>query len=223
MMTHRLAFALIIGLASLPCWANPVTDGQVNINSSRASNVMLYPNKALVTHQLSALPDDQGQLQVLGLPWQWNNDSVELGYFSSGSSKLSDVVPSTLVWQPGGLDREVVYRGLVGKSVELMGGGLNVPVQGTMLSYHDKLALVQGSNGRQYLVDWNDPQGIRLAGREAILAESHMTPSITAHFSASETRKLDADALMLSYVTSAIHYNTYYRLNLTGKSQVGWS
>ncbi|MET4694348.1 hypothetical protein [Endozoicomonas lisbonensis] len=211
MLMNRLGLALVlVGAVGIQPLAARADAGRVDINNAVQSSLTLYSDKAFVRHSLSALPSEQGSLQVSGLPREWDHDSLELRYQESAGS----VAPAQLIWQPEGLDRDVIYRGMVGKSVELLGGGLNVPVQGTMLSYHSGLALVQGTNGRQYLVDWSDPQGIRVAGRDAMVADNQLVSGITASFTPEQVKQLQADNLQLSYVTPSVRYSSHYRMTV---------
>lgn len=220
MLASRLAITLVLfgAVGIQQAVAVETADGRVDISSASQSSLTLYPDKALVRHSLSAMPTEQGSLQVVGMPRDWDHDSLDLIYQLRNGS----VAPANLFWQPGGLNRDAIYRGLVGKSVELLGGGLNVPVQGTMLSYHSGLALVQGTNGRQYLVDWNDPQGIRVAGRDTMIAEHHLPSQITATFTTDQMKQVSADQLKLSYVTPSVRYSSHYRLTLNdaGKARI---
>lgn len=192
--------------------------GRINVINAKQSSLTLYADKALVRHTLSAMPGEKGELQLTGMPRDWDLDSLELDYQLPNGS----IAPTLLSWQPGGLNRDAIYRGLVGKSVELLGGGLNVPVQGTMLSYYSGLALVQGTNGRQYLVDWSDPQGIRVAGRDSMVTDSQLPSRITARFNPEVLKDIPADALRLSYVTPSLRYSSHYRLTLSdsGKARI---
>ncbi|AMO56459.1 hypothetical protein GZ77_06645 [Endozoicomonas montiporae] len=215
MLINRLSFALVLAgaLSVQPLMAQDGAQagvGRVDISHAGQSSLTLYSDKAFVRHSLFVKPTDQGSLQVVGMPRDWDTDSLELSYqMQSGS-----VTPAQLLWQQGGLNRDTIYRGMVGKQVELLGGGLNVPVQGTMLSYHSGLALVQGTNGRQYLVDWNDPQGIRLAGRDAMVSDNQLSSRISASFTPEQMKQLNADNLQLSYVTPSVRFSNHYRMSV---------
>lgn len=80
------------------------------------------------------------------------------------------------------------------------------------------MGLVQGSNGRQYLVDWNDPQGIRLASREQVFLEKDYQTRLIARF----PDLVGTDQLRLSYITPSIRYSSHYRMTLddTGKARI---
>ena len=205
------------------CAAGPVVfadepAGEVDISTAKTTSLMLYQDQALVRKTLTAQPDEHGELRIIGMPDDWRYDSLELDYpLPSGS-----VAPLQLSWQPGGLNRDALYRQLVGKSVELLGGGLNVPVQGTLLSYRSGLALVQGTNGRQYLVDWDDPQGIRVAGRDPLATDLRSQSYISAVFKTEQLPQLADKPLRLSYVTPLLHYSSHYRLTLAenGKARI---
>ena len=217
MLMNRVGLALmLVGTVGIQPLAARADAGRVDISSAVQSSLTLYSDKAFVRHSLSALPSEQGRLQVLGLPREWEHESLELRYKGSAGS----VTPAQLLWQPEGLNRDVIYRGMVGKSVELLGGGLNVPVQGTMLSYYSGLALVQGTNGRQYLVDWSDPQGIRVAGRDSMVADNQLVSGITASFTPEQVKQLKANSLQLSYVTPSLRYSNHYRMTVNDSGKL---
>ncbi|MGI9280635.1 MAG: hypothetical protein ACR2PX_13590 [Endozoicomonas sp.] len=188
--------------------------GRVEVSHAKSTSLTLYPDRTLVRQEFKVIPGPEGTLIVEGMAHDWEDDSLELEY---RKGKLGEV-PDSLTWQRGGLDRDRLYRRLVGKSVELMGGGLNVPVQGVMLSYDSGMGLIQGSNGRQYLVDWNDPEGIRLAAREQVFLEKDYQTRLMARFP-----DLDGtDQLRLSYITPSIRYSSHYRMTLLddGKARI---
>ena len=192
--------------------------GQVNISDAETTSLMIYQDQALVRKKLAARPDDMGILQITGMPDEWRYDSLELDYqLASGS-----LAPRQLGWQFNGSSRDVIYRSMVGKSVELLGGGLNVPVQGTLLSYRSGLGLVQGTNGRQYLVDWDDPQGIRIAVRDALANDIQIQSYLYAAFNPGDLDKIGEHPLRLSYLTPQLRYSSHYRLTLEdrGKARI---
>ncbi|WP_422138052.1 DUF4139 domain-containing protein [Endozoicomonas sp. ALC020] len=188
--------------------------GRVEVSHANSTHLTLYPDKTLVRQQFKVLPGSDGSLVVEGMADDWEDDSLELEYIKDKQG----LVPDSLTWHRGGLDRDHLYNRLVGKSVELVGGGLNVPVQGVLLSYDSGMGLVQGSNGRQYLVDWNDPQGIRLASREQVFLEKDYQTRLIARFPDLE----GTDQLRLSYITPSIRYSSHYRMTLDddGKARI---
>lgn len=201
-----LTGAVTAAIGSMPALAEEQV-GRVDVSEASATSLTLYPDKTLVRQQFKVLPGPEGVVIVEGMARDWDETSLELEYVKDNRG----TVPVNLSWQRGGLDRESLYRRLVGKSVELMGGGLNVPVQGVMLSYDSGMGLVQGANGRQYLVDWNDPQGIRLASRDTVFLEKDYQARLMAHFSEVE----NPEALRLSYITPSIRYSSHYRMTLS--------
>ncbi|WP_257274156.1 MULTISPECIES: DUF4139 domain-containing protein [unclassified Endozoicomonas] len=213
-LTGILSSAVVLTAMS----ANMVTAdeqaGRVEVGHASSTHLTLYPDKALVRQQFKVLPGPEGKLVVEGMADDWEDDSLELEYIADKQG----VVPDSLIWHRGGLDRDHLYHRLVGKSVELVGGGLNVPVQGVLLSYDSGMGLVQGSNGRQYLVDWNDPQGIRLASREQVFLEKDYQTRLIARF----PDLVGTDQLRLSYITPSIRYSSHYRMTLddTGKARI---
>jgi hypothetical protein len=198
--------ALVLGLTASAAMAEDKV-GIVEVSKATETSLTLYPDKALVRQQFKVLPGPGGLVVVEGMARDWQDDSLELEYIHGNQGQ----VPVNLTWQRGGLDRDRLYRRLVGRSVEMMGGGLNVPVQGVMLSYDSGMGLVQGTNGRQYLVDWNDPEGIRLATRDAVFLEKDYQTRLMANFSEVE----GTDKLRLSYITPSIHYSSQYRMTIS--------
>ena len=186
-------------------------DKTVSVNESDSTLLTIYPDKTLVRQQFTVTPSDKGLIQVKGMPSDWLEDSLELDFRDGSVSQL----PEKLWWYRGGLDRDSLYRKLVGKGVELVGGGLNVSVQGTLLTYDHGVALVQGSNGRQYLVDMQDAQGFRIVARETVFTEKDYQPVLNAEFS----QKSLSGNLRLAYSTPSISYNSHYRLTLEQKSK----
>ncbi|WP_252179832.1 DUF4139 domain-containing protein [Endozoicomonas sp. 4G] len=213
-LTGILSSAVVLTAMSTQMVMADEQAGRVEVSHANSTRLTLYPDKALVRQQFNVLPGPEGTLVVEGMADDWEDDSLELEYLKDKQG----LVPDSLTWHRGGLDRDHLYHRLIGKSVELVGGGLNVPVQGVMLSYDSGMALVQGSNGRQYLVDWNDPQGIRLASREQVFLEKDYQTRLIARFP-----NLDGtDQLRLSYITPSIRYSSHYRMTLddSGKARI---
>ncbi|WP_062270100.1 hypothetical protein [Endozoicomonas arenosclerae] len=205
-LTGILSSAIVLSALTAQTVIADEQVGRVEVSHAEKTSLTLYPDRTLVRQQFKVIPGAEGTLIVEGMAHDWEDDSLELEY----TRKNQGIVPDSLTWQRGGLDRDRLYRRLVGKSVELMGGGLNVPVQGVMLSYDSGMGLVQGTNGRQYLVDWNDPEGIRLAARESVFLEKDYQTRLMARFPDLE----GTDQLRLSYITPSIHYSSHYRMTL---------
>ncbi|MGB1272431.1 MAG: DUF4139 domain-containing protein, partial [Endozoicomonas sp.] len=140
------------------------------------------------------------------MPDDWQEGSLELGY-QDGDRRQ---VPERVWWPKGGLGRDLIYRRLVGKTVEVIGGGLNVAVQGALMTYDRGMGLVQGSNGRQYLVDFQDPQGFRMVSRDSSLSRQDYFPFLMADFGQQQVK----GTLKLSYLTHSIRFSSYYRLTI---------
>lgn len=188
---------------------------QVDINTSGSTSLMIYQDYALVRKSLSVKPDDKGILQIVGMPDEWRYDSLELDYqLASGS-----LAPRQMGWHLNGLSRDAIYRSMVGKAVELLGGGLNAPMQGTLLFYRSGLGLVQGRDGRQFVVDWDDPQGIRMTGKDSLTNEIQLQSHIYATFEVADLDKIAEHPLRLSYVTPQLRYSSHYRLTLEEKGK----
>ncbi len=205
-MIKRLWLPLCI-MATIPYSvfaAPPQIPGGLQLDSAVSSEITFYPDKALVKQGFTVLPGTDGSLIIEGFGNDWQENSLELEYVDGNTSTY----PEKIWWRRGGLDRDSLYNKLVGKSVELVGGGLNVPVQGELLVYDAGVALVQGNNGRQYVVDWNDSQGFRLAAREPVFTEKDYIARLTADFGQQKPK----GALQLSYLTSSLRYSSQYRL-----------
>lgn len=197
------AFYLSAGSIDLLA-AIPENSGVLELDRAVQNDLTLYGDKALIRQRFNVQPDSNGMVSVEGIGSNWRGDSLELEY--TGGDK--PVLPTKISWTKGRLDRDSLYSKLVGKTVELVGGGLNVPVQGELLVYDDGVALVQGHNGRQYVVDWNDSQGVRLASKEPVFTEKDYIARLTADFG----RQPTLEPLRLSYLTPALKYSSEYRL-----------
>ena len=206
------SFSVILSGAALTERALAETaNNTISVDQSDFTLLTIYPDTTLVRQRFTVSPSDEGLIQVKGMPSDWLEDSLELDFRDGSISQL----PEKLWWYRGGLDRDSLYRKLVGKGVELVGGGLNVSVQGTLLTYDRGIALVQGSNGRQYLVDMQDAQGFRIVARETVFTEKDYQPVLNAEFS----QKSISGNLRLAYSTPSISYNSHYRLTLEQKSK----
>ncbi|WP_153767274.1 hypothetical protein [Endozoicomonas sp. OPT23] len=198
--------ALIAVVVLSGSMAQASSTGLVNLKEAQSSQLSIYSNRALVNQVFENSLNDKGQVTLTGISKLWQQNSIEMELNMAGKWQS----PDSLTWKQGGLERERLYHSLVGKQVELIGGGLNVSVQGTLISYDGGLGLVQGTNGRQYLIDWSDPQGIRLAAREESYLAGDFQPSLSASFN--EASK--ADSLRLSYITSGLRYSNQYRMTI---------
>ena len=200
-------FALSVSMAQAS------STGLISQKDVRSSQLSIYSDQTLVEQVFSVKPSEAGQVVLTGIGEHWQQNSIEME-LDQNNQWLS---PERLTWKRGGLERERLYHSLVGKQVELIGGGLNVSVQGTLVSYDNGLGLVQGINGRQYLIDWSDPQGIRLAAREEAYLAGDFQPSLTAQFANAG----EAGTLRLSYITSGLRYSNQYRMTISNKARSG--
>ena len=209
MINHSLLPLAICLSLSLPVFAT--TGGRLHIENAQSSEITLYPDKALVKQDFAALPDDEGTLVLEGVEMDWRENGFSLAYVD-GDQRY---IPNNLWWRKGVLDRDAIYSRLIGHSVELMGGGINVPVQGELLVYGKGIGLVKGSNGRQYIVDWNDPQGVRMASREPVFTGKDYADYMVAEFGDQKPQ----GQLELSYLTHSLSYDGYYRLTKESDGQ----
>ena len=198
---YLMPLAVLVSL-SHPAMAND--PGRLKLDSAISSELTLYPDKALVKQDFKTLPASDGTLVLEGFGRDWRESSFELEYHN-GDKRF---YPEKLWWRRGGLDRDSLYSKLVGRPVELMGGGINVPVQGELLVYDAGVALVQGNNGRQYVVDWNDAQGVRLASREPVFTGQDYADRMIAEFGDQKPE----GKLELSYLTPSLSFSSQYRL-----------
>ncbi|WP_299726555.1 hypothetical protein [uncultured Endozoicomonas sp.] len=187
-----------------------VVEGRLNVSEAKASTVTLYRDKAFIAQTFNKLPNQQGVLELAGLPMNRQNGSLCLEY-RDGNHVIR---PDTITWYLGGLDRDNYYRKLVGKTVEVFGSGLNVSVQGKLITFQNGVGLVEGNNGRQYFVDYQDPQGLRVLSREPSETQGKYLKYHTANFGQQKT----AGKLHLSYITPLLSYESHYRLSVNASN-----
>lgn len=211
MMIKKHAFLPLVICLVVPLPVFATTAGRLQIENAQSSEITLYPDKALVKQSFATLPDDKGSLVLEDAGEDWQDNSFSLAYVD-GSQRY---IPNSIWWRQDRLDRDVIYSKLVGHSVELMGGGINVPVQGELLVYGEGIGLVQGNNGRQYIVDWNDAQGVRMASRETIFAGKDYADRMVAEFGDQKPQ----GQLELSYLTHSLSYTSYYQLSKEADGQ----
>ncbi|PJE80485.1 hypothetical protein CI610_00511 [invertebrate metagenome] len=202
-----LPWLVVASLGYTPCMMAAAKTGKVFFDQSSSTTLTLYQNRGIVQQSFDILPDEKGQLILEGMVNNWDEDSLDIHYQDDNRSIGADRV----WWHSQGLNRDSLYGRLVGKPVELIGGGLNVPVQGEMLAYDKGMALVQGSNGRQYVVDWHDSQGFRLASRDKLFSDDDYTNRIHASFN----DKITTNNLRVNYITSSLSYSSHYRMVLS--------
>ena len=196
-----LSWAVLTSLSAPVLAEDP---GHLTVEEADSTELTLYLDKALISQFFTDQSLNEGKLTLEGVGKDWLEGSVELK-LRQGEQHFS---PEKLWFRKGGLSRDSLYSKLVGKSVELIGGGINVPVQGELLVYKEGIALVQGNNGRQYVVDWNDAQGVRLASKAPVFTTGDYADRMVAEFAAVNAQ----GSLELSYLTSALSYTSHYRL-----------
>lgn len=201
---------LINLLLCLPTTAAGDT-GRLNLANADSNEITLYTNKALVTQTFIELPDKKGKLVLEGFDSNWQESAFLLQYTSANKRYF----PERIWWHNDTLNRDSLYAKLVGHSVELAGATINEPVQGKLLAYNTGVGLVQGNDKRQYIVDLNDAQGIRLTFDEAIFKQQDYTNLITAEFGEQNPQ----GALTLTYISPLLHYTSLYRLTREDKNQ----
>ena len=208
-MHIRLFMALGLSVM-ISAYASAEMEGAtVSVGEADSTLLTLYPNKTLVRQRFSVKPSGDGFIRIEGMPTDWLENSLEVDYRDNNKSQL----PEKLWWHRGGLDRDVLYRKLIGKNVEVVGGGLNVPVLGTLLAYDRGVALVQGNNGNQYLVDIQDAGGFRVIPRDSLFTEADYQPFLHIGFG----KKTVSGHLRLAYSTPSLRYSSHYRLTLEQK------
>ena len=181
--------------------------GNVSLKDAVSMGLVLYHDKGVVRQKFSMRPDANGQVILNGMMNKMEEGSLHV-YFQGPEGK---VIADQVWWHNNGLNRNSLYGRLVGKPVELVGGGLNASVSGEMLAYDSGIALVQGSNGRQYVVDWMDSQGFRLAAREKLFAESDYSTRVNVLFKT----PVIGDDLRVSYATPLLKYTMNYKVTIS--------
>ncbi|WP_257267047.1 hypothetical protein [Endozoicomonas sp. ONNA2] len=210
MFKHSLLVLLVSGFLVTRA-SGETLPGRLNVAQPQSTVVTLYSDKALISQTFNARPDGQGRLAIAGLPINWLDGSLNLEYIDAETVYR----PADVFWYQGGLDRDNYYRNLVGKNVELIGGGLNVAIQGKLVSYQQGIGLVEGNNGRQYFIDYHDPQGLRILSRAVTEGLGENLKYVQADFG----RQPVSGPLKLSYITPQLSYDSHYRLTLLSHNQ----
>ncbi|WP_257296127.1 hypothetical protein [Endozoicomonas sp. YOMI1] len=210
MFKHSLLILLMSGFLITRASGESLP-GKLNVEQPQSTVVTLYSDKALISQIFNSRPDAQGTLEISGLPINRLDGSLNLEYIDG------DTVfrPEDVFWYQGGLDRDNYYRNLVGKNVELFGGGLNVAILGKLVSYQQGIGLVEGNNGRQYFIDYHDPQGLRMLS----LASSETQGENLKYVKADFGQQPVSGPLRLSYITPQLSYDSHYRLTLLSHNQ----
>ncbi|MBO9481470.1 hypothetical protein [Salinisphaera sp. G21_0] len=210
MFKHSLLILLVSGFVITRASGESLP-GKLNVEQPQSTVVTLYSDKALVSQRFNAQPDGQGSLKIAGLPINRLDGSLNLEYIDGDTVYR----PEDVFWYQGGLDRDNYYRNLVGKNVELFGGGLNVAIQGKLVSYQQGVGLVEGNNGRQYLIDYHDPQGLRILSQASSETQGENLKYVRADFGQQSV----SGPLKLSYITPQLSYDSHYRLTLLSHNQ----
>ncbi|MFK0573045.1 hypothetical protein [Endozoicomonas sp.] len=210
MFKPSLLVLIISSLVSMSAQGN-TQPGQLDVNQAQSTIVTLYSDKALISQNFKKQPDKKGILEISGLPVNRLDGSLNLEY-TDGAAVYR---PEDISWYQGGLDRDNYYRNLIGKTVEVFGGGLNVAIQGKLISYQQGIGLVESSNGRQYFIDYHDPQGLRMLSRDSTDIQGKYLKYLTADFGNQSVSGM----LNLSYITPLLNYDSHYRLTLLSENQ----
>ncbi len=210
MFKHSLLVLLVSGFMVAKA-SGEALPGKLNVEQPKSTVVTLYSDKALISQTFNSRPDAKGSLEISGLPINRLDGSLNLEYVNGETVYR----PEEIFWYQGGLDRDNYYRNLVGKNVEVFGGGLNVAIQGKLVSYQQGIGLVEGSNGRQYFIDYHDPQGLRILSRVSSETQGKSLKYLTADFGQQPV----SGPLKLTYITPQLSYDSHYRLTLLSQNQ----
>lgn len=210
MFKPSLLVLIISGLVTISAQGS-TPQGKLNVNQAQSTIVTLYSDKALISQDFKKQPDEKGNLEISGLPVNRLDGSLNLEYIDGETVQR----PEEISWYQGGLDRDNYYRNLVGKTVEVVGGGLNVAIQGKLVSYQQGIGLVEGNNARQYFIDYHDPQGLRMLSRDSADTQGKYLKYLTAKFG----KHPASGNLKLSYITPLLSYDSHYRLTLLSENQ----
>jgi len=185
----------------------------VKFDNSLSNEITLYPGKGLVKQTFEALPASDGILLLEGFCYGRREGGFQVEYRNGSKSYR----PEKTRWSPGKIDRDSLYGMMVGRGVELIGGGVNVPVPGKLLIYDAGIGLVKGNNGREYIVDLSDANGMRLASREPVLAEKSYADQVFVDFGQQKPEGI----LMISYISSLLGYSSQYQFRKDENGK-GW-
>ncbi|MDP0562030.1 MAG: hypothetical protein QS721_06760 [Candidatus Endonucleobacter sp. (ex Gigantidas childressi)] len=185
----------------------------VRLDSALSNEITLYPDKGLINQSFEVLPASNGILLLEGFGYGRREAGFQIEYRKGNKSYR----PEKTRWWPGDIKRDNLYGMIVGRGVELIGGGLNVPVQGKLLAYDFGIALVKGTNGREYIVDLSDRNGVRLASRESVFAEKIYADQMMVDFGQQKPDGL----LILSYLSSLLGYSSQYQF-MQEENGKGW-
>lgn len=210
MFKHSLMVLLVSGLVTIQAQGS-TPQGKLNVSQAQSTIVTLYSDKALISQDFKQQPDEKGMLEISGLPVNRLDGSLDLEYTDGAAVHRAEEIS----WYQGGLDRDNYYRNLIGKTVEVFGGGLNVAIQGKLISYQQGIGLVEGSNGRQYFIDYHDPQGLRMLSGDSTDTRGKYLKYLTADFG----NRSVSGKLSLSYITPLLNYDSHYRLTLLSENQ----
>lgn len=210
-MFKRSLLALLLSGVGVAQASDGTTEGKLNVNQAKSTVVTLFTDKALISQNFDIRPDETGRLEIAGLSINQLDGSLNLEYIDGETIHR----PEQVLWYQGGLDRENYYRSLVGKEVEVFGGGLNTAIVGTLVSYQQGIGLVEGSNHRQYFIDYHDPQGLRILSLEPLQGQDKSLNYLIANFGQQSAN----GALRLSYITPLLNYDSHYRLTLLSDHQ----
>lgn len=205
MFKHSLLVLLVTGFLVTRASGDGLP-GRLNVEQPQSTMVTLYSDKALISQTFNSRPNKKGRLEISGLPIDRLDGSLYLEYIDGETIYQ----PEEIFWYQGGLDRDNYYRNLVGKNVEVFGGGLNVAIQGRLVSYQQGIGLVEGNNGRQYFIDYHDPQGLRVLSRATLGNQDKNLQYLMADFGQQPV----SGPLKLSYITPQLSYDSHYRLTL---------
>lgn len=185
--------------------------GRLQLADAVDNEITLYTNNALIKQTFVALPDKKGTLVLQGFDSSWQQNGFLLQYTGADKPYFAEKV----WWRHGALNRDSLYTKLVGQTVDLAGETIDEPLQGKLLAYDAGIGLVQGDDRRQYIIDLDDPQGIRLTPSENAFSQRDYAGDMIAEFG----KQKPQGTLGLTYLSPLLSYTSRYRLTREKNNQ----
>jgi hypothetical protein len=170
------------------------------------TNIDIYPRKTYITQRFNCNINDQGNVKLDFNVYELSYAELQI-FFDNGTDLIS---ANQINYTYEELGNDLLFRNWIGKPVDILGGGLAATVSGTLIKYENKKAFVKGVNGRFYLVNFNDPQGVRIfLKRDSDNDMYYYKHIITAKFA---NLKNQQGTLVVKYKTRKISADVYYSL-----------
>jgi hypothetical protein len=178
----------------------------LEMNDVTQTNIDIYPKKTYITQRFNCNISDQGSVKLDFNIYELSYAELQI-FFDNGTDLIS---ANQINYTYEELGNDLLFRNWIGKPVDILGGGLAATVSGTLIKYENKKAFVKGINGRFYLVNFNDPQGVRIfLKRDSDNDMYYYKHLITATFA---NLKNQQGTLIVKYKTKKISADVYYSL-----------